>query len=124
MKLNQDCVRDVLIYIEENLPYGDELQATDIKISNYTINEILYTVSLLYDENYIKAIQIKGFECNSYIIQSLTMRGHELLDNIRDSKVWKKTKETTSKFASVSLKILSSVASGVLTSMINQSLQM
>ncbi len=123
MKLNQDCVRDILLYLEENLSYNDRLPAESIKLENYTMDEIHYTISLLCDANYIEAIPIDSLGYSrTFLIRSLTMSGHELLDNIRDNKVWKKTKETASKFTSVSLKILSSVAANLLTNMINQSL--
>lgn len=124
MKLNQDCIRDILIYLEENLSYNDNFLATDIDIDKYTVEDILYTISLLNEAGYINATAVNGFAYNNFFIKSLTMSGHELLNNIRDNSVWKKTKEATSKFASVSLKLLSSVASSVLTNMINESFQM
>lgn len=36
MKLNKDCVRDVLLYLEEHLGYDDRLDASSIKIEPYT----------------------------------------------------------------------------------------
>jgi len=119
MKLNQDCVRDVLIFLEENLTYNDSFPATDINISAYSMEEILYTVSLLYEAHYLKAIPINSFEFNSFFIVSLTMSGHELLDNIRDDTVWNKVKHKISSItSSVSLTILNSVASSVITDLL------
>lgn len=119
MKLDYDCVRDVLIYLENNLSYNDSYPATDIKLSNYSMEEILYTVSLLYDANYIEAIPLETFNFKSFYIKSLTMSGHELLDNIRDNNVWKKIKDKISKVtSSASLSILNSVASAFLTDLL------
>lgn len=56
MKLNKDCVRDVLLYLEEHLGYDDRLDASSIKIEPYTYEEILYTISLLSEAGYIKTI--------------------------------------------------------------------
>lgn len=117
MKLNQDCVRDVLIYLEENLSYDDRMNAADINLPDYTMEEILYTIDLLNEAEYIKTIPLKAL--NSFFITSLTMSGHELLDNIRDDTVWKKIKhKIESVTSSVSLPILNSVASSVLTELL------
>lgn len=119
MKLNKDCVREVLIYLEEHLGYNDHLDASTIQIDPYTSEEILYTISLLSEARYIKAIPIRNLSAaTSYFVVSILMPGHDLLDNIRDNTVWTKTKKTASKFTSVSLNILSSVASNVLSTML------
>ena len=119
MKLNKDCVRDVLLYLEEHLGYDDRLDASSIKIEPYTYEEILYTISLLSEAGYIKTIPIRNLSAaTSYFVVSILMPGHDLLDNIRDNTVWTKTIKTASKFTSVSLNILSSVASNVLSTML------
>ena len=58
MKLNKDCVREVLIYLEEHLGYNDHLDASTIQIDPYTSEEILYTISLLSEAGYIKAVSV------------------------------------------------------------------
>lgn len=119
MKLNKDCVREVLIYLEEHLGYDDRLDASSIKIEPYTYEEILYTISLLSEAGYIKTIPIRNLSAaTSYFVVSILMPGHDLLDNIRDDNVWRKTKKIASKFASASLNVLSSVATSVLSSML------
>ena len=119
MKLNKDCVREVLIYLEEHLGYNDHLDASTIQIDPYTSEEILYTISLLSEAGYIKAVSVADL-CTTptYFVESILMPGHDLLDNIRDDNVWRKTKKIASKFASASLNVLSSVATSVLSSML------
>lgn len=51
---------------------------------------------------------------------NLTYDGHKFLDNIRDDKVWKDTKTILSKFSSVSLSFVSSVASNVISQLIQK----
>ena len=54
------------------------------------------------------------------LISSITYEGHQFLDNIRDDKVFAKTKAILSKFKSVSIEVISETASKVITNMINQ----
>ncbi|WP_394810140.1 DUF2513 domain-containing protein [Lactiplantibacillus plantarum] len=51
---------------------------------------------------------------------SITWSGHELLDDIRDTEVWRKTKDVTSSFSSISVSILKNVATAVITGIIKQ----
>lgn len=119
MKLNIDCVRDILIYLEENLSYNSEIDACDIELEKYDSNEILYCISLLYDAGYIKAITAHTFTRPVYIIQSLTFQGHDLLDKIRDKSTWMKIKSKISNItSSISLSLLNSVATTIITDML------
>lgn len=122
MKLNYDCVREVLLYIEENLQYGQILYSSDIELENYEYEDVQYTIDLLADSAYIKAnkLQVLGPTLPSFHIYSLTMQGHELLDNIRDNSVWKKIKKKVSGLASVSLPIINSVGSAIIKELLFQ----
>ncbi len=122
MKLNYDCVREVLLYIEENLQYGQILYSSDIELENYEYEDVQYTIDLLADSAYIKAnkLQVLGPTLPSFHIYSLTMQGHELLDNIRDNSVWKKIKKKVSGLASVSLPIINSVGSAIIKEILFQ----
>ena len=69
MKLNHDCIRDVMIYIEENCIYEDDDRGNrsihsrvfyeithDEKLSSrYTEDEIRYVVAQLYFEDMVIA---------------------------------------------------------------------
>ncbi|MCI9641227.1 MAG: DUF2513 domain-containing protein [Eubacterium sp.] len=122
MKLNYDCVREVLLYIEENLQYGQILYSSDIELENYEYEDVQYTIDLLADSAYIKAnkLQVLGPTLPSFHIYSLTMQGHELLDNIRDNSVWKKIKKKISGLASVSLPIINSLGSTIIKEILFQ----
>lgn len=51
MKINYDCMRDVLIFLENNLLYNDELTPNEIELNdlqsaaevNYSIQDIAYS---------------------------------------------------------------------------------
>lgn len=121
MKLNQDCVRDLLLYLEENLTLNDHLSVENISLKNYSRDELLYTADKLYEAGYINCMR-KIYDTTDLIIliSSITYEGHQFLDNIRDDKVFAKTKAILSKFKSVSIEVISETASKVITNIINQ----
>ena len=70
MKLNPDCIRDVLLYLEENLTYNHERQGSiehnTIKIQKiaenlhsqkgYEIDDVNYSVEKLIEIRYISTV--------------------------------------------------------------------
>ena len=123
MKLNQDCIRDLLLYLEENLKLNDYLSISNISLKNYSSEELLYTADKLYEAGYLKCSR-KVYDNTDLMIfvSSITYTGHQFLDNIRDDKVFAKTKSILSGFKSVSIDIISETASKVITNLINQQL--
>lgn len=122
MKLNHECVRDLLIYLEDELLFTSNLCANDIKIDPHESADIVYAVAKLSESKYIEASQISySFETMpTYHIQSITWNGHRLLDNIRDENVWKKTKSIVAQFSSVSIGIIDNVSNRIIAKIINE----
>lgn len=61
MKLNPDCVRDVLLYLEENLKIKNSSEFSEITLkeikealSQYTEEDVFYSVYNLYQIKYIE----------------------------------------------------------------------
>ncbi len=110
MILKHDCVRDTMLYLEENLTLDNIITTSAIKINKYDIDDIIYTIKMLNDAGYINA-KYCGYDNKPiYSISSLTWDGHQFLDNIRDNDIWKETKSKVSKITSVSLPIIQQVA--------------
>lgn len=126
MKLDKDCIRLVLIYIEEHCIYETDkfgnksmhnvnlhelIQSKDLL--NTPDDDIRYTVVKLLEGGYIKGSLIpqnSGVNFDIVQISQLTLRGHDLLDNIRPEPVWNKTKGVLHKVGDFSLGIMSQVA--------------
>lgn len=115
MKLDHDCVRAILLWVESNVPVGnprytDEL-IDDLK-SKWTEAEIIYCVAQLGEANLLDGgAVIQGGAIVINQVNKLTWKGHEYLDNIRDDSIWKETKSTVfSKVGNASLSIISSLA--------------
>lgn len=103
MKLNYDCVRDILLVLEEDLQIdsSDELPALSLEkvagklADKYSRADVIYNTQMLADANYINArIEISGNNSVSYIrYKNITFAGHQFLDTVRPQKVWDKAKE-------------------------------
>lgn len=121
MKLNHECIRDLLLYIEENLQYNDELEINKISLNNYSIEELLYTTEKLVEADYLVCytIEVDG-EYSILLVHSMTYKGHQFLDTVRDNQVWLKTKKTLSFLKSVSIEITSETASKVINHLIDK----
>lgn len=93
MKLNPNCIRDILITVEEN---SDFIHQTEYRkgtcfkhFQDYSHEEIIYHIKqcelsgLIYDVHYYDA-------GSCILIRDLSPIGHEFLTNIRNDAVWKK----------------------------------
>lgn len=121
MKLNHDCVRELLLYLEENLDYDKSIGMFDLHLKDFSDEDVFYTVQKLSEAKYLKA-DIGFNVCGGYIgsVDCITWEGHKFLDTIRDNQVWSKTKQVLSKVSSASISFASTVASQVLTNLIQQ----
>jgi len=126
MRLNPECVRDLLLYLEDKLPFTSHLCANNIEIPPYETTDIIHTVAKLTEANYIKTSQISysAETIPTFHIQSLTWCGHELLDNIRDDNVWEKTKFVVAPFSSVSIGIIEDISNRLILKIIDESLHL
>lgn len=115
MKLNQDCIRDLLLYLEDNLSYTTEININTLTLKNYSEEELVYTAERLIEADFLFCIQSRGFEIPVIIARNITYEGHQFLDNIRDDGVWKQTKKIASKLSSASIQIISNVAAQVIS---------
>lgn len=110
MRLNHECVRDTMLYLEENLQLNDTILSSNLKIKDYSNNDITYSVKMLLEAGLIQANSLSADNMLIYLVSSLTWEGHQYLDNIRDNSVWKIVKSKISKLKSVSLPIAQQIA--------------
>lgn len=129
MKLNHECIRDMMLEFEEFIPL-DEYLHKDTMIAlpsykKYGHDTYWYAYEKLIEAEYLNAsITAGGEEGENYpyiaIVSSITWQGHEFLDTIRDDKIWKDTKSIIGRFSSVSISLIENVATGVLTNLISK----
>ena len=89
MKLDINCVRDILLTIESiNYPVHMSRKEFCSKINSYSEYEIEYCCLKLYEGNYIMLYIPEGYPTYEARIKidcigDLTFQGHELLEKIR-----------------------------------------
>ena len=123
MKLNPDCLRDILLVIEESTSYTDDVDsdkfALNSKMDKYSYEEVFYHVrqadlsNLLYKTTFFKG---------GFIIQDLSPEGHKFLNDIRNDNNWTKTKEVAKKTGSLSLDALKIISANIISSLVKQNL--
>jgi len=126
MKLNHDCIRDVLLYIIDNIQYTTvkhnqkrkmtivslkELQSYEWE-QKYSVDDVEYSVYQLWKMQFISG----DINSNSSgvlsmcFIKEVTPEGHTFADNIKDKKSWETAKEKALAVGGVSLQILAHCA--------------
>ncbi len=117
-----------MLFLEENLNIRSciviDCYSEDTFLEKYSIDELRYTTLKLMEAEYINASTRNFLDASvpEIRIKSITFSGHKFLDTIRDDKVWNKTKNVLSSFKSTSIEVISETASKVITTLINQQL--
>lgn len=118
MKLNPDCVRDVLMALEgitdgrTSYTFGSfEAFKENFSLAAYTADEVEY---------HLRQCDLNGFlvgarfgASGEFTVIDLSPRAHEFLANIRSETIYKATKERLGKVGVFSLKALVDVAKSV-----------
>ena len=132
MKLNPDCIRAVLIAIEdchkisidedgdvsmESLPVEDIYNA----LPDFSREDIFYSLFNLDQGGYVETYSTDaGDEIVMYGIRYMTYEGHEFLDKIRDPERWKTVKSIARGVRSFALDAINQAANGVATAAISK----
>lgn len=132
MKLDHECVRDVLLYLEA-APYlitntDGDIEYVGVWLSDickalprYPQEVVFYALEKLGEADYIDLTTQWGSNCLSECcVNYMTYDGHEFLDKIRPDSVWKKTTGIAGKIGSYGLQMLSKIAEGVATAYLNK----
>lgn len=119
MKLNPDCIRDVLLYLEENLKIKDgkifipiTLKTLQEELTNYSSEDVFYSVYNLHQIRFIegKINDVHNMKMMFCDIENITYAGHQFLSNIRPQPIWEKTKSIVSKIGNHTLGFIEGVA--------------
>ena len=120
MKLNPDCIRDILIMVEENSSFGKQVRYRCNEdfdnLKSYTNEEVLYHIKQCELSDLLT--KVNWFMGGSCLIHDLSPYGHEFLANIRSNNTWNKTKDISKKIGSNSLSTIIQIASNVISEMI------
>lgn len=106
MKLNHDCIRDIMLYVEEHTDsHLDTVELKEIlkEYPQYNIDTLKYHSSQLHDAHFISRLDLYP---NNGMLGKLTWSGHEYIDNIRDKTAWQMIKEGAFDLSSMSLNMV------------------
>ena len=120
MKMNIDCIRDILSFIVNTQTVDDDLsivpiQVNDIydseKLKNHSKQEIFYSLILLKEGGYI--LCTSSSYSNVVVLFEvirITYKGHTFYESIREQTVWEKTKSTAKNVGNHTLEFIESIA--------------
>ena len=135
MKLNFDYVRDILLCVEKHSEYEDPYNFTHKVIrvfdmvafdefKGYNDQELINAFDVLIREDFIllakPAKYHKGDLMDADII-GLTMKGYDLLNEIRNETVWNEVKERAANPDGTSLRILAKASEQIAAKAMNLS---
>lgn len=129
MKLNPDCVRDTLLFLEDKLSinYVEDrfepitlYQLTEAMLelhpNKYTNEDVWYTVYNLIQVHYIEGIFKDAGKTRLYIcnIDNISWGGHQFLATIRPETIWEATKSKAKTIGGMSVTGLSLISSSIM----------
>ena len=112
MKLDIDCVRDVMLELE-GLPMGSfPVESFTKSVEKYGEKNVVYTFAKLKEANYINAY-VQMVESGDYYcpaVYCLTFDGHEFLETIREPDIWKRLSGVVINGGTGSIKVIMDIA--------------
>lgn len=133
VKLNPDCIRDILIYVEDNTGYSknavfrnvfyemDDPTEFTLEHPSYALIEKYGSDVLYYHIDYCEKAGLIEDTINyadAFEVRDLTPFGHDFLSNIRDDSNWNRVKDISSSVGSKGLDALVQISSNVITTII------
>lgn len=127
MKLNPDCIRDILFVVEAKSTSDSIVQFPEAwpesSLRTFGIEQIRYHIIQCFMSGLLVEPKSHTRDMSGHVfIRDVSPAGHEFLANIREDKNWKKTKSIASKAGSFSLKVLESIAASVAIAFVNKQL--
>lgn len=114
MKLDLDCIKDVMVFLEDNLTDDNAFVPNQIyeSLEKYSYEDVEYTVKALLSEKWIAGIvqEIGGL----YIVKSITPDGHNYLNAIKDESIYKIIKKHFATAGTSTLSFLTVIIKDVL----------
>ena len=108
MRLNYDCIRDILLYIEKHTTYKCSTVDTNSLIKHfknkYDTDTIYYHIRMISQADLVD--DVEWADDAPIFVSGLSWNGHQYIDSIRDDGIWKSVKEDIKPLKSVPLNII------------------
>lgn len=121
IKRDMDLIRKILLYLEEDT---NPLQWRIIEVDGKTLEEVSYQVKLLSQAGLIEGKDAQREPTYfRWYARSLTHKGHDFLDSLRNETVYAKLKEKFGEqISAIPLMVLSSVGADMTKEWVKQKL--
>ncbi|MDF2538852.1 MAG: hypothetical protein K0S76_1873 [Herbinix sp.] len=125
MKLNPDCIRDILFAVEETTTFDDDFYygyegQTSERLKKYPSDVVMYHIRQCDETGFF--IGCKLTITDEYYIDDLSPLAHQFLADIRSDNAWNKTKEIAKGIGTFSLDALKQIATSVTAALIQGAL--
>lgn len=131
MVLNYECLRKTLMLLEDVLELNDEYEYRSIGIhqivdypalsNEYDKKEIAYSIYMMIDAGLLQKVPTSiNAPAKEQRVDTITYKGHEFLQKIKNETAWKKTMDKLKPVGTITIEMISQVISNVITNMINQ----
>lgn len=119
MRLNPDCIRDILLYIESQT--DSEIDSVEFEelidnLTDYDENTLHYHVNQISKSDLVDSVFYA--DDKPLFISDLSPEGHEFLANVKSNTNWNKTKEIAKNVGSSSINSLKEIAVSVISELI------
>ena len=126
MKLDIDCVRDILLTVEEYTGYNEYITVSEMNIKydllkKYDSKKVMYHIIQSEKANLIEAGQVDL--AGNIMIKDLTPYGHKFIANIRENSNWNKVKKIANEVGTTSLEAIMQIAINVIGGIITSKFQ-
>lgn len=141
MKLDPNCVRDLMLFCEEHtyikteeigrytaasyhVLYVDSMRLVP-PLNKYNAGSLIYHIIQLSESGYLATDfhfdPVTNFRRNNLpSVYYVTPKGHEFIAAIEEKTQWKKTLKILRSFGSVSLTVIETIAKGIASAAIEQ----
>lgn len=126
MKMNADCIRSILLELEE-MPLGYYNSEELVKsIAEHGLENVEYNILKLEEAGYIRAgiSRTLSGDYEIFGIFDITFKGHEFLNSIRSPSVWERLKDSTLDGGTACLKVVGDIAVEILKEIAKEKLHL
>ena len=105
-ELNNDCVRDLLLYLEENMRYRESGRVVNInmkhirhQMENRSYEDLYEAAKYLCENGLVTCVGgTNGKTPKAYRFNGITPKGYAFIQAMRDDTVWNRAKATMPSF--------------------------
>jgi DNA-binding transcriptional ArsR family regulator len=125
MKRDMDLIRELLLKLEEYPKALEDVvhitpDAPGIQVAGYEVDQISYHLSLIEEAGLIDT-RGAGAQIGIYFYR-LSWDGHEFIDTVRDSEVWRRVKAGAAQAGAASVSLLVGLGKAYAKQMIKERL--